>query len=104
MQYMIMLQETPEDTASRANDKAPGYWASWMAYAGALPVSRLIVMAGSTAVCIYLQCANFTPNSSNRRANVVSSMLRIVRGSRARAVLDERVSLRTLSAASDAWR
>ncbi len=43
MQYMLMFYETAADTACRASEQAPAYWAGWSAYVGALHQSGIVV-------------------------------------------------------------
>lgn len=43
MQYMLMYYETADDMACRADQRAPGYWAGWTAYIGALAKAGVMV-------------------------------------------------------------
>ena len=44
MQYMLMLNETPEDFARRATpDQAGEYWGGWNAFIGAMAAAGIIV-------------------------------------------------------------
>ena len=42
MQYMLMFYESNEGWASRDDERAPAYWAGWMAYVKALNDSGLV--------------------------------------------------------------
>ena len=43
MQYMLVFYISPEDIASRADQRAPAYHAGWMAYVGAMHQAGVVV-------------------------------------------------------------